>query len=341
MLRHGSIRADLDALISLVTEEPKVDTRKVMFTPDWKKPSDIIKEGYVDNLVCSAIQRGVSPVEAIQMATLNPAAYLGLDRWHGSIAPGRRADILLADDVYRPTPRTVIADGQIVVLDGRVVFKGPPMTPADKKIPWLTHRLIPSSIDASDFFVETGVHSAYVKVPSISILDKTITERADLNLPVIGKQIRIPAENDVLKISMLNKENSGFVTAFVTGFGAKLGGLATSISHERHMPLVIGNREKDMVAALRRLREIGGGMTLVHNGQVKEEIPLVLGGIMSDRPLEELSVQMQSMNNTLRTMGSQLEDPLFTLGFLSFSALPWIRITPSGLLDVKSQSIIW
>jgi adenine deaminase len=105
--------------------------------------------------------------------------------------------------------------------------------------------------------------------------------------------------------------------------------------------MVIGCREDDMVAALRRVRELGGGMVLVHEGQVLREIMLPIGGLMSAGSLEEVATPMGAMRITLREMGCPLEDPVFTLGFLSFSALPWIRLTPSGLLDVKNREILY
>jgi len=96
-----------------------------------------------------------------------------------------------------------------------------------------------------------------------------------------------------------------------------------------------------MVAALRRVRELGGGMVLIHEGQVLAEIPLPIGGLMSAGSLEDVAAQMGAMKAVLREMGCPLEDPVFTLGFLSFSALPWTRLTPSGLFDVKNREIFY
>jgi len=341
MLRHGSIRSDLEALIDLVTEEPKVDTRGVMLTPDWKSPSDVLEHGYMDHLVCVAIELGVPPVTAIQMVTLNPAAYLRLDREFGGLAPGRRADILLVDDLRQPTPRIVIADGRVVVRDGKLTFDLPPLPASAAEIPWLPHRIIPASLSPADFTVEATSSTTQATIPAIAIVNKTITQRQDVTLPVRDGQICLPADQDILKISLLNRDNSGFVTAFLTGFGAKVGGLAASVAHELHKPMVVGCREDDMVAALRRVRELGGGMVLVHERQVLAEIPLPIAGLMSAGSLEDIATQMRAMKAVLREMGCPLEDPVFTLGFLSFSALPWLRLTPSGLLDVKNREILY
>jgi len=340
MLRHGSIRSDLEALIGLVTEEPKVDARGVMLTPDWKSPADVLEHGYMDQLVRLAIELGVPPITAIQMATLNPAAYLRLDREFGGLAPGRRADILLVDDLRRPTPRTVIADGRVAVRNGELTLDLPPLPASAIEIPWLPHRIIPVSLSPADFTVEATSSTGQATVPAIAIVNKTITQRQDVTLPIRDGQICLPADQDILKIGLLNRESSGFVIAFLTGFGAKVGGLAASVAHELHKPMVVGRQEEDMVAALRRVRELGGGMVLVHEGQVLEEIPLPIGGLMAAGSLEDVATQMGAMKATLREMGCPLEDPIFTLGFLSFSALPWIRLTPSGLLDVKNREIL-
>ena len=341
MLRHGSIRSDLEALIGLVTENPAVDTRRVMLTPDWKSPSDVLKHGYMDHLVCLAIELGVPPIKAIQMATLNPAAYLRLDRELGGLAPSRRADILLIDDLRQPTPRIVIANGRVVVRDGELTSHLPPLPASAIEIPWLPHRIIPASLSPANFTVEATSSTGQASVPAIAIVNKTITQRQDVTLLVRDGKLRLPADQDILKISLLNRDNSGFVTAFLTGLGAKIGGLAASVAHELHKPMVVGCREDDMVAALRRVRELGGGMALVHEGQVLADIPLPIGGLMSASSLEDVATQMGAMKAVLREMGCPLEDPVFTLGFLSFSALPWIRLTPSGLLDVKNREIIW
>jgi adenine deaminase len=340
MLRHGSIRSDMEALIPLVTKGEKLETRWVMLTPDWKSPLDILEEGYMDHLVGTAIRLGVEPVTAIQMATINPATYLRVDEEYGSLVPGRRADILIVDNIKKPFPRVVIADGKIVARNGEVIVELPSLPSSSKDIPWMPYRKI-QDFNPSDFVVRGSNSVESISVPSISIVNKTLTRRKDLTIPSRGGRLFLPSNQDILKISLLNKEGTGFITAFLTGFGARIGGLASSVAHEHHRPMVVGCRETDMAAALRRVIELRGGMVLVHEGNVLGEIPLPIAGLMSDRSLEEVASQMETMRGILREMGCSLEDPIFTLGFLSFSSLPWIRITPSGLLDVKNRKIIW
>jgi adenine deaminase len=341
MLRQGSIREDLDDLLDVITHDVGVDTSRVMLTPDWMDPPAILRRGYMDGLVRAAIEGGVSPVVAIQMATLNPARYLGLDTEIGGLGPGRLADVLVVDDLEEVRPRLVIADGQVVAKGGEYVGEGLPPPVEALSLPWLPHRVIPGQVTAEDFQVKSPAPTNWIIVPAMRIVDKTITERLDTGLPVRDGRIQLPEEGDVLKAALWNSELPGFMVAFLTGFGAAVGGLASSLAHEPHRPLVIGRKETDMALALNRMLELGGGIVLAHEGRVRSEIPLPLGGLMSLESLERLASQMDSLNGLLRGMGCSLDSPLFTIGFLTFSVLPWVRLTPHGVRDVRSGRIIW
>jgi adenine deaminase len=341
MLRHGSIRRDLEGLLELVTGETPVDPRRVLLTPDWMDPPAILEHGYMDSLVRVAVEQGVPPLTAIQMATLNPATYLGLDMKIGGIAPGKVADILLVDELNYPVPKLVIANGQIVARDGRAIIDTPVVPPRALRIAWLPHRILPPTFGVTDFRVEAPASISELSVPAIAVVDKTITERRDITLPVQDGCVRLSPDQDVLKIALLNTELPGFVVAFMIGFGARIGGLASSLAHEPHRPVVVGCYEEDMVLALQRMRELAGGIVLVHGGEVLAEIPLPIGGLMSVDSLEDLTAQMKDMNRILKRMGCPQENPIFTIGFLTFSALPWLRLTPKGLWDVKQGRIVW
>jgi adenine deaminase len=341
MLRQGSIRKDLDELLDLVTHEAGVDTSRVMLTPDWMDPAAILNEGYMDGLVRAAIERGVPPVAAIQMATLNPARYLGLDTQIGGLGPGRLADVVVIDDLDEVQPRLVIADGKVVARGGEYVGEELSLPREALSLPWLPHRVVPRELTAEDFQVESPVSDRWISVPAMRVVDKTITERQDIRMPVRDGRIEFPEEGDLLKAALWNSELPGFRVAFLTGFGAAVGGLASSLAHEPHRPLVIGRREVDMALAMNRMRELRGGIVLAHEGRVRSEIPLPLGGLMSLEPLEGLSSQIERLNGLLRKLGCPLESPVFTVGFLTFSALPWVRLTPRGVRDVRSGQTIW
>jgi adenine deaminase len=245
------------------------------------------------------------------------------------------------DDIRQATPRTVIADGRVVVENHKPIYELPALPDSALKVSWLARRVIPDDIGPEDFMVKIAGSNGLVTLPAIEIVDKTITRRCDLPLPLAEGRVGLPKDQDVLKVSVMNRNDDGFMTAFLSGFGAKVGGLASSISHEIHKPLVIGCRETDMVVALQHQKKMGGGVVLVDRGEILAEIPLPIGGLMSVASLNQVAAQMDSMKTILREMGSLLEDPVFTVGFLGFSALPWIRLTPSGLLDVKNLKIVY
>jgi adenine deaminase len=275
------------------------------------------------------------------MATLNPARYLGLDTQIGGLGPGRLADAVVIDDLEEMRPRLVIADGKVVARGGEYVGEELPLPTEALSLPWLPHRVIPGELTAEDFRVESPASDSWITVPTMRVVDKTITERLDIRMPVRDGRIQLPEEGDVLKAALWNSELPGFRVAFLAGFGAAVGGLASSLAHEPHRPLVIGRREVDMALALNRMREMGGGIVLAHEGRVRSEIPLPIGGLMSLESLEGLASQIDSLNGLLRQMGCSLESPVFTIGFLTFSALPWVRLTPHGVRDVRSGQVIW
>ena len=341
MLRHGSIRRDLDSLAGLLVGDNAVDASRVMLTPDWMDPPTILRQGYMEGLVRETIERGVEPVVAIQMASINPATYLGLGSQIGGIAPGRFADIAVVDDLRRMQPRLVVAQGRVVAREGEYLGEELSLPKEAMDLPWLPHRVLPAELHPADFAVLGPCSDGTTIVPTIYIVDRTITDRRDVELPVEGGRVRLPSGSDVLKIALLNTELPGFRAAFLTGFGAPVGGLASSLAHEPHRPVVIGRSESDMVLALSRMRQLGGGLVLAHEGEVRAEIPLPIGGLMSAEPLGELAGQVERMNRLLQKMGCVLENPIFTIGFLTFSMLPWTRLTPDGVRDVKSGQTIW
>lgn len=341
MLRHGSIRRDLDSLAGMLVGDNAVDASRVLLTPDWMDPPTILRQGYMEGLVRETIDRGVDPVVAIQMASINPATYLGLGSQIGGIAPGRFADIAVVDDLRQMQPRLVVAGGKVVARGGEYLGEELPLPNEAMGLPWLPHRVLPPELHPADFEVLSPCPDGTITVPTIHIVDRTITERRDVELPVEGGRVRLPSGSDVLKMALLSTQLPGFRTAFLTGFGASVGGLASSLAHEPHRPLVIGRSELDMVLALDRMRQLGGGLVLAHEGEVKAEVPLPIGGLMSAEPLGRLADQIETMNRLLQEMGSFLENPIFTMGFLTFSMLPWTRLTPDGVRDVKSGQIIW
>jgi adenine deaminase len=340
MLRHGSIRSDLPTLARILVEEPELDTRWLMLTPDWVSPGDIMERGYMDHLVKEAIRYGIPPVKAVQMATINPAQYLGLDRVLGGLGPSRYADILFIEDPTLPTPVKVMVNGKVIAENGMLQQDIPFRFPETVYGSWRQGRVPAFQPKAEHFIVKaTAAEGHFETVPVLKIVNRTITKMEFVQIPVKSGQLSVES-TDLLKISMLHRDGDRFVTAFLSGFGGQIGGLATSLAHDHHTPYVIGNNDRDMALAFNRMLEIDGGIVLVDEEIIRGECPLVIGGIMSDRDMRLMEMDLRVIEQFLLERGCK-NGPLVTLDFLSHTGVPFVRITPSGLYDVRRKEILF
>lgn len=341
MLRQGSIRREMDTVSRYITSGSCPDTGRILLTPDWMSPQDIVRNGYMDYVIREAIRCGIPPVRAYQMAAINPAVYLGLDGRIGGIAPGRFADILFLESLENPLPAMVMTEGVLAGENGKLLAYVKGQCPAVGPELWRTGRPRNYRTSPEDFLVKAASPGlAGETVPAIRIINDTITTLDTVSIVGEGGFLK-PRDRDVLKISMASAPLNGFITVFLTGFGAFSGALATSTAHEHHSPYVLGGDESDMALAFNRMMEIGGGHVLACRGKVVAECPMAVGGVMSDRDIPELAGDLAHMEESMRSLGCVLERPLVTLGFISFSGLPFARITPKGLFDVKNRKIVY
>lgn len=343
MLRHGSIRADLERLAPALAGG-RLDSRRAILTPDWMSPRDLVDRGYMDYTVREAVGCGIDPLAAIQMATLNPATYLGLDHVLGGIAPGRYADLILSPSLEEVRPRRVIAGGRVVAEEGRVLV--PYQAPADFPRSWPACRTPRRSFEPADFCAPAGeaATAAGRRVcPVIAIADTAITRRLDLELPVAdGLVLPVhPEVTDLMRVSLLALGEEGLVNGFLAGFGARLGGLAFSQAHEHHRPLVVGREARDMAVAWERLLAMGGGVVLAEGGRVVAEAALPIGGLQSLGTAAETAEALGSLQDIFGRAGCPWPEPFLTLGFLAQTGLPFLRITPAGIYDVRARKIVF
>jgi adenine deaminase len=336
MLRHGSIRSDLQSLSKALMESRRISSNRVMLTTDGVFAEDLISRGYMDYLVSEAIKYGIEPIEAIRMATLNPAVYFGLDWDLGGIAPSRFADISIVKDLRRPTPRLVMERGRIVAREGELTVDPSPL-PA---IGLGDRPFTLGKIDESLFRVPSR-RKGKLRVPMIHIVDKTVTERKDVELTVRDGAIPADSTRDVLKIVLIQRDGKRRGCGFLSGFGVRIGGIASSIAHDTHNLMIIGGDDGDMAIALDRVIQIKGGIVLVNGKRIVHELPLPIGGTMYLLPMRELTHEVEKLKRVFRDFGCPLDDPLWTMGFLSFTGIVEVRITPSGVYDVKKGRVIF
>jgi adenine deaminase len=327
LMREGSIAKDVAALAPLLTART---WPFLAFCTDDRNPLEIIDEGHIDHAIRKAIGRGVPPLVAYRAASCGAARAFGLsDR--GQIAPGRRADIVLLDDLESCAVAEVICAGAVV---DDTAFEG---RPAATRVGRDSIRREPV---APELF---AVPAAGPSGPVIGAIENSLlTEHLTLELPYRGG-LRLPdPAQGVHKLCVLERHGRGGTIGrgFVKGFGALTGALATSIGHDSHNLIVVGDNDGDMGRAVNRLIELQGGCVAVAGGEVRGELPLPIAGLMSDRPFEEVAARLRELRTVAREMGSAMAEPFLQLAFLPLPVIPHLKLTDLGLVDVDRFELI-
>ncbi len=321
--REGSTFRDVAALAPVLTEDG-VDSRHCLLVTDDVLPDTVVAEGHMDRVVRRAIEEGIDPLVAIQMATVNGAEYFGMRHDLGSIAPGRLADILFVEDLRDFRAHRVLVDGQAPgALPG---YEYP-------REAYESIRLA-RPLTADDLKIEAS--GKRVRVRAIGVASGSVTtEHVIIEAPVSDGEVRASAELDLAKAASIERHGGpGTIgLGFVTGFGLQRGAVGSTVAHDNHNVLVAGMSDADMMLAVERLAEVGGGMIAVADGEVLALVELPIGGLISDRPVAELAEQTLALTEAYRQLGSPVESPEMIFSFLSLGVIPALRLTNRGLVD--------
>lgn len=320
ILREGSNRHDL-ATASPVKEMIS-DFRLLSASTDGINARDLAK-GHLNRIIERLIELGWNPLIAIQMLTLNAAAVFNLDDKMGSIAPGKIADLCIVDDLSRFNPRIVISNGKPVAKDGKITI--------DMKRVYYPKTFYNSMklerLKRSDFRFPTG------KVGSIVLSKELVT---------IYKQIdtdNLP--DDTLFYAVFDRYGNGNAAySYLIGTGITTGAFATTLNWDCFQLSVFGKTIEDIIVAANRVIEAGGGIAIAEKGKIIAEIPLPIGGIISDLPLGELAEKEKAAEDALFSIGCKIKNPLTRFQTLSFTGLPFAKLTDKGLIDVKNKLFI-
>jgi adenine deaminase len=331
MLRNSSLRPDLPELLRSVTENG-VSTHRLIMTTDGPSPEFIAEHGLVDGMLRVAVNNGVSPMQALQMVTINPATLFGIDGQVGGIGIGRRADLLLLPDLVSFRPQTVITRGHVVAERGELRVPLP-------DIEWDAYGSRPRfepDLDLGDPALYPQKLSE-AEVPVIHLRSAVITERKDARVRSENGLV-VPAEG-ALHAALIDREGAWISRALVSGFAANLDGLASTYNTTTHL-LVLGMRPQSIARAARRVRELNGGIVFVEDEKVTFELALPVSGMMSGLPFADVAELNRRLSRAVARAGYEHHDILYTLLFLTCDFLPALRLTPLGLLDVKSSETL-
>jgi len=332
-IRESSFAHFLEENIRTITEHAPAAARHVSFCTDDICASDVLERGHLDNLVRMAVQQGVDPVVAVQMATLNCAEAFRIDDRVGSIAPGRLADILIVDDLDDFTVGVVVSDGRVVAEAGALVDRlEPPARP-----PLLTDTFRVAAVDPDDFVVRADTDTGRVNVLSMGMTDRIfVRDRRDVVLDVEGGIVRPDPDQDVLYVTVVERygKTSNRPVAFISGFGLRSGALATSTAPDDNNIVCVGASSADMALAVRHLADHGGGQVVVEGGEVVEFLELPIGGIVADLDPAVMAAREERLETAAHRLGCDLRWPFMYLFFLPITAIPAYAITDVGPIDV-------
>ncbi len=332
MIREGSIRRDLEAIARI--RDAGVDTRRLILVTDGVGPEDLMENKGMAFVVQKAIDSGFSPMEAVQMATLNVAEHFSLDSRVGGIAPGRSADLVIIPDPGTITPEMVVSHGKIIFDKGQMQVS--PRTHCFSNACRHSVRL-PRPLTPEDFAVTAPPGKKIVPVRLMEMVTDLVTRETQMPLPVIHGRIQADQDQDILKISAIDRAIApgNMFTGFIKGFGLKDGAIASSQAWDCSDIVAVGTHDADMADAVNHIHRLQGGVVIWAKGTCLAQIPLPVMGLMSDASVPELARQIRALKTAAAKLGVVFPDPLLTLVTLTGAAIPYLRICEQGLVNLK------
>lgn len=339
MIRQGTAAKNLKALMGMF-EDPYY--QRCLLVTDDKHPGDLIRIGHIDAIIREAVSMGADPIRAIRMGTLNAAAYFGLHDM-GAVAPGYKADLAVFDDLRTLNVKQVYKGGKLVAENGKMLHQ------KEKNTDWSTeikervfhsfHR-VPITVEELQLKETTGTYQRVIDMVAHELITKERIEEWK-ELPGVAPGVDI--SRDIVKLAAIERhKNTGHVgLGFLGKYGLKKGAVATSIGHDSHNLVIAGVTDEDMVLAGNRVIENGGGLAIALEGKVLADLPLPIGGLMADEPVEVVDEKLEHMKKLSVELGiSEDIDAFMTLAFISLPVIPKLRLNTYGVVDVEKHQVV-
>jgi adenine deaminase len=325
-IRQGTAARNLETLVRAVSKE---NMRRCIFCTDDKHPEDILVGGHIDNNLRLAVKNGMDPISAIQMATINAAECYGLKNL-GAIAPGLNADLVVFDNLKDFNAVKVLKDGKLVSENKKALFEVKEYDYSN-----VTDTVNIKDIDKINF--DLKLESDIVNI--IRLLPyNLVTQKETRKVDVESGLFKFNRNLDLLKLAVVERHHAtgNMGIGLVEGFKLKNGAIATTVAHDSHNMIVIGDNDDDMLLAVKEAAKVGGGITICSEGKVLKTLPLPIAGLISNESMEKVSEELDEMHKIAyeKLEVSRDIDPFMTLAFLALPVIPEIKLTDMGLFDV-------
>jgi adenine deaminase len=340
MIREGSSEKNLDALLPLVTDNTY---KRCFFVVDDRNCSDLLWEGDIDAVVRKAIERGLEPVRAIQMATINAAEYFRLyDR--GGIGPGYIANLITITDLAKLEIDMVFYQGKLVARQGKPLFSLPPVTLELKdtvRIKPIMGKSLKIPLPRRERLGEGETYEESYPVIEI-IPGQIVTKKAVEKIKVVDGAVMPDLERDTLKLVVVerHKASGNIGVGLVKGFGLKKGALASSVAHDSHNIIAVGTNDFDILKAIEEINRLQGGLVACADLEILASLPLPIAGLLSPEPLDVVVSQHEKVEKAAASLGSLPPAPFALLSFLALPVIPELRLTDLGLVDVVEFKLL-
>ena len=339
MIRQGTAAKNLKGLMGMF-EDPYY--QRCLLVTDDKHPGDLIRIGHIDAIIREAVSMGADPIRAIRMGTLNAAAYFGLHDM-GAVAPGYKADLAVFDDLRTLNVKQVYKGGKLVAEDGKMLHQKEKITDWSDEIKervFHSFHRDPITMEELQLKETTGTHQRVIDMVAHELITRERIEEWK-ELPDVAKGVDV--SRDIVKLAAIERhKNTGHVgLGFLGKYGLKKGAVATSIGHDSHNLVIAGVTDEDMVLAGNRVIENGGGLAIALDGKVLADLPLPIGGLMADEPVEVVDEKLEHMKKLSMELGiSEDIDAFMTLAFISLPVIPKLRLNTYGVVDVEKHQVV-
>lgn len=333
LLREGSTCKDLLNLLPAITPQ---NARRCVFCTDDREPDDILTTGHINKSLRLAVEYGLDPLLAVTMGTLNSAECFRLyDK--GAIAPGKDADLLIVKDLKDFEPMHVFSMGVEVARDGKMLMELPEYHCED-----VLNTINIAPIEVENFALKLSSE----KARAIGVIPKSVvTKNLEVAVKLDENNLFHAGNNGSLnKLAVIERHHaSGKIgLGILEGYGIQNGAIAVSVAHDSHNIVVVGDNDADMLVAVKDIEAIGGGFSLVQNGEVLAHLSLPIGGLMTNQTAEEVAEIIEHLIITAREKFNLSHEfhPLMTLVFMTLPVIPELKLTSNGLFDVKQFKLV-